>query len=106
MTADIEVARLAGTPGAMIWRVPAPSASADAQRTQRLGTFMPAGNPIGGRKPEVPMTTQVASQAAVRTRRPAVSPCAPILAAKITVPGVPDWAVAAAGRSAGPASLS
>jgi LuxR family transcriptional regulator, maltose regulon positive regulatory protein len=39
------------------------------------------------------MTTQVASQAAVRTRRPAVSAGAPILAAKITAPGVPDWAV-------------
>ena len=37
------------------------------------------------------MTTQVARQAA-RASRPAVS-AAPILAAKITAPGVPDWVV-------------
>ncbi len=39
------------------------------------------------------MTTQVASQAAARARRPAGSAGAPILAAKITAPGGPDWAV-------------
>ena len=39
------------------------------------------------------MTTQVASQAAGRASRPARSAGAPILAAKITAPGVPDWAV-------------
>ena len=39
------------------------------------------------------MTTHVASQAAARVRRPAVSAGVPILAAKITAPGVPDWAV-------------
>jgi len=39
------------------------------------------------------MTTQVASQAAARASRPAVSADAPILAAKITALGVPDWAV-------------
>jgi LuxR family transcriptional regulator, maltose regulon positive regulatory protein len=39
------------------------------------------------------MTTQVASQAAARASRPAVSAGAPVLAAKITAPGVPDWAV-------------
>jgi len=39
------------------------------------------------------VTTQLARQAAARARRPAVSAGAPILAAKITAPGVPDWAV-------------
>ena len=39
------------------------------------------------------MTTQVARQAATRASRPAVSADTPILAAKITAPGVPDWAV-------------
>ena len=40
------------------------------------------------------MTTQVARQAAAgRAQRPAVSAGVPILAAKITAPGVPDWAV-------------
>jgi len=38
------------------------------------------------------MTTQVASRAA-RASRPAVSADAPILAAKITAPGLPDWVV-------------
>ena len=38
------------------------------------------------------MTAQVASQAA-RASSPAVSAGAPILAAKITAPGVPDWVV-------------
>ena len=39
------------------------------------------------------MTTQVASQAAARVRPVAVSAGVPILAAKVTVPGVPDWAL-------------
>jgi len=39
------------------------------------------------------MTAQVASQAAARVSRPAGSGGAPILAAKITAPGVPDWVV-------------
>src|SRR5271166_5484638 len=39
------------------------------------------------------MTTEVAKQAAARARRPAVSAGVPIVASKITVPGVPDWAV-------------
>ena len=39
------------------------------------------------------MTTRVARQAAARARRPAVSAGAPILAVKITGPGVPGWAV-------------
>jgi LuxR family transcriptional regulator, maltose regulon positive regulatory protein len=39
------------------------------------------------------MTAQVASQAAARASRPAVSAGAPVLAAKITAPGVPDWVV-------------
>jgi LuxR family maltose regulon positive regulatory protein len=39
------------------------------------------------------MTTQVANQAAARARRPVASAGVPILAAKIMVPGVPDWAV-------------
>jgi DNA-binding CsgD family transcriptional regulator len=39
------------------------------------------------------MTAQAASQAAARVSRPAVSAGAPILAAKITAPGVPDWVV-------------
>ncbi len=38
------------------------------------------------------MTTQVAKQAAARARR-AVSADVPILASKITAPGVPDWAL-------------
>jgi hypothetical protein len=39
------------------------------------------------------MATQVAKQAAIRARRPAVSAGIPILAAKITAPGMPDWAL-------------
>jgi LuxR family maltose regulon positive regulatory protein len=39
------------------------------------------------------MAAQVAKQAAARASRPAVSADVPILAAKITAPGVPDWAV-------------
>ena len=39
------------------------------------------------------MVTDVAGQMAAPARRPAVSAGIPILAAKITVPGVPDWAV-------------
>ena len=39
------------------------------------------------------MATHVAEQVATRARRPAVSAGVPILAAKITAPGVPDWAV-------------
>ena len=39
------------------------------------------------------MATQVAEQVPARARRPAVSAGVPILAAKITVPGVPDWVV-------------
>ena len=40
------------------------------------------------------MTTQVARQAAAgRAQRPVVSAGVPILAAKITAPGLPDWAV-------------
>ena len=39
------------------------------------------------------MVTHVAGQMAVPARQPAVSAGIPILAAKITVPGVPDWAV-------------
>jgi LuxR family maltose regulon positive regulatory protein len=39
------------------------------------------------------MTTQVAIQVAARARRPAVAADVPVLAAKITVPGVPDWVV-------------
>ena len=39
------------------------------------------------------MATQVANQVAARGRRPAVSAGVPILAAKITAPGVPDWAL-------------
>jgi len=39
------------------------------------------------------MTTQVANQVAPRARWPAISADAPILASKITVRGVPDWAV-------------
>ncbi len=41
---------------------------------------------------EVPMAAHVAKQAG-RARRPAVSADIPILAFKITVPNVPDWAV-------------
>jgi hypothetical protein len=39
------------------------------------------------------MAAHVAEQAAARASRPAVSADVPILAAKITAPGVPDWAV-------------
>ena len=39
------------------------------------------------------MTTQVAKQAEARARRPAVPAGVPILAAKITAPDVPDWAI-------------
>ena len=39
------------------------------------------------------MAAHVAKQAAARASRPAVSAGVPILAAKITAPGVPDWAV-------------
>jgi hypothetical protein len=42
---------------------------------------------------EVPMTTQLASQAAVRASKQVVSAGAPILAAKMTAPDVLDWAV-------------
>ncbi len=39
------------------------------------------------------MATNGASQVGARARRPAVSAGLPILAAKITAPGVPDWAL-------------
>ncbi len=39
------------------------------------------------------MTTEVAERVPVRARRPAVPGGIPILASKITVPGVPDWVV-------------
>ena len=39
------------------------------------------------------MRTCVASQVANRPRRSAVPAGGPVLASKITVPGVPDWAV-------------
>jgi len=39
------------------------------------------------------MTTQVARQAGARARRAAVYAGLPTLAAKITAPGVPDWAL-------------
>ena len=39
------------------------------------------------------MAAQVANQAAARARRPAVAAGVPILAPKITAPGVPAWAV-------------
>jgi LuxR family maltose regulon positive regulatory protein len=39
------------------------------------------------------MTANVANQVSTRSRRSAVSVAAPILAAKITAPNVPDWAV-------------
>ena len=39
------------------------------------------------------MVADVAGQVAAPARRPAVSAGIPILAARITVPGVPDWAV-------------
>ena len=39
------------------------------------------------------MATHVAKQVATRARRPAVSAGIPIVAAKITAPGLPDWAL-------------
>ena len=39
------------------------------------------------------MSTNGANQAGARARRPAVSAGVPILASKITAPGVPDWAL-------------
>jgi hypothetical protein len=39
------------------------------------------------------MTTEVAQQVPPRARRPAVSVGVPILASKVTVPSVPDWAL-------------
>ena len=39
------------------------------------------------------MATEVAEQVPARARRPAVSAGIPILASKITAPGVPDWVV-------------
>ena len=39
------------------------------------------------------MATEVAEQVPARARRLAVSAGIPILASKITVPGVPDWVV-------------
>ena len=39
------------------------------------------------------MAIQVAEQVAARDRWPAVSVGVPILASKITAPGVPDWVV-------------
>src|ERR1700758_2756232 len=39
------------------------------------------------------MAADVAGQESVRSRRPAPSGAVPILASKITVPRVPDWAV-------------
>jgi len=39
------------------------------------------------------VTVRVAEQMAGRARRPAVTADVPVLAAKITVPGVPDWVV-------------
>ncbi len=50
-----------------------------------------------GRRPEgdgeVPMTTHMAKQVAAQARGSAISAADPILAAKITAPNVPDWAV-------------
>ena len=42
---------------------------------------------------EVPMATDVAEPVTTPARRPAAVAGVPILASKITVPGVPDWAV-------------
>ena len=42
------------------------------------------------------MATEVAEQVPARAQRPAVSAGIPILASKITAPGVPDWVVTAA----------
>ncbi len=39
------------------------------------------------------MATHVAEQLAARARRPAVSAGVPVLASKITAPGLPDWAL-------------
>ena len=39
------------------------------------------------------MATQVAKQMAIRARRPAASADIPVVAAKITAPGMPDWAL-------------
>jgi LuxR family transcriptional regulator, maltose regulon positive regulatory protein len=39
------------------------------------------------------MATQAAKQMAIRARRPAASADIPVVAAKITAPGMPDWAV-------------
>src|SRR5215813_14171825 len=49
--------------------------------------------PAGRRDRRVPMATDAAGQAATATRRPAAPAGVPILAAKITAPGAPDWAV-------------
>jgi LuxR family maltose regulon positive regulatory protein len=47
-----------------------------------------------GQEPgEVPMATYAAEQVAARGRTPAVSAGVPIVASKITAPGVPGWAV-------------
>src|SRR5271165_3573533 len=49
----------------------------------------------GGEKErgEISMVTYAAERVATRARRPAVSAGVPIVAAKITAPGVPGWVV-------------
>ena len=76
---------------------PAAKGSGDPGTERLLDQTVPrrpaATGPLGGEEPEVPMATHVAKQVAARARRPAVSVGIPVVAAKITVPGMPDWAL-------------
>src|SRR6266516_2916790 len=56
-----------------------------------VSSLMAAGR--GKRTGEDPMATCAAKQVAAHARRPTVCADVPILATKITAPGVPDWAV-------------
>src|SRR5271166_107398 len=66
------------------------SRSTTARPGSRCGS-QPADAVAGEKAREVSMATHVAEQLTARARRPAVSAGVPVLASKITAPGLPDW---------------
>src|SRR5215475_2235296 len=69
------------------------TAGRDSPAASRMAPMARATAPAGRRDRRVPMATDAAGQAATATRRPAAPAGVPILAAKITAPGAPGWAV-------------
>src|SRR5215475_14271178 len=69
------------------------TAGRDGPAASRMAPMARATAPAGRRDRRVPMATDAAGQAATATRRPAAPAGVPILAAKITAPGAPGWAV-------------